>query len=150
MKKSRIEKLIPIANEVLTEQYTREQRGGREREEKNSILQKKGERQFYIKSNYDGKVSGFGIAVALSGLRPALAMYFNESSEVKTRPILEAIAKIIVEDGEYGCLPENEATAEGLLRHALSVQGGELDRMKKYVLEASIALKQIVRTYELV
>jgi hypothetical protein len=111
-------------------------------------------------------VSAFGVTVALSGLRPALAMYYNESGDVKTRPILDVIAKIIVEDGEYAVL--KDATAKGLVKHTLPDDPAEELKKKptakelvkhalnvddKYlktcVLEAAIALKQVIRTYEL-
>lgn len=137
MKKNKIEKLIPIANEVLREQYEHSQ---------NAILSTTGNNTFFIKKNYDGKVSGFGITVLLSGLLPALIMYFNESGDVKTRPILEAIAMIIRRDGIYQLLPQ--ATADSLLQHALN-QNVNLKELTNYILEASIALKQVVRTYEL-
>lgn len=154
MKKSRIEKLIPIANKTLLEQYDemliKHNRESNEKKKKeilnDAILRKDKNEQFYIKANYDGKTSGFGIAVALSGLRPALAMYYNDSGEVKTTPILEVIARIIVKDGEYHQL--TVTTAKGLLEHALQ-QETDIKKLKKYVLEAAVALKQIVRTYEL-
>lgn len=135
MEKKRIEKLIPIADKVLQEQRN----SGRD-----SILKNNNT----IKKNYDGKVSGFGIAVALSGLRPTLAMYFNESSDVRTRPILDAIAGIIEKDEVYRFFSKL-TNSESLLQHALD-DDTDLKELKKYVLEASIALKQIVRTYELV
>jgi len=141
MKKSRIEKLIPIANEAL--------KGSRIMGPNNSI-----------KKNYDGKVSGFGVTVALSGLRPALAMYYNESGDVKTRPILKALAEIIVDDGEYNKeinklksgLTLVEKTERSLVELAYKKDMDEkcLPILKKYVLEATTALKQVVRTYELV
>ena len=144
MKKSRIEKLAPIANRVLMQQY--EANG--ELNPDNAILRKDINGNMYIKSSYDGKVSGFGIAVALSGLLPALAMYFNESrGEIKTRPILEVIAKIIIEDSEYELLKSNN-TARGLLDHAMQ-KSTDLNKLKKYLLEAAVALKQVVRTYNL-
>ncbi|MDR1631455.1 MAG: hypothetical protein LBR97_00965, partial [Dysgonamonadaceae bacterium] len=92
-------------------------------------------------------VSAFGVTVALSGLRPALAMYYNESGDVKTRPILDVIAKIIVADKKYTVLPED--TAKGLVKHALNADT-DIDKLKPSVLEAAIALKQVIRTYELV
>jgi hypothetical protein len=152
MKKSRIEKLIPIANQALLAQY-----GEMLNNRDEAILRKQNPNDpFYIKSNYDGKVSGFGITVALSGLRPALAMYFNESGDIKTRPILETLAKIIVVDEEYNneiskdSLKLNAATARDLIDLAIKMSDELLPVLKKYVLEATTALKQVIRTYELV
>lgn len=156
MKKSRIQKLIPIANQALLDQYSdmqvRYERGAnqeekaREKIKDSAILRKEGAAPYHIKSNYDGKVAGFGIAVALSGLSPALAMYYNESGEVNTRPILEIITRIIREDATYD-LPGNENTAKALLDHALTTDS--LKALTKIVIEAAVALKQIVRTYDL-
>jgi hypothetical protein len=155
MKKSRIEKLIPIANEALLQQYNKV---------RDKAILRKDNDQFYIKSNYDGKVSGFGVSVALSGLRPALVMYYNESGDVKTRPILEILAKIIVDDGEY----KNEIQTleikqtekdklllthddeQSLIKLAIKKEmNAHLHILKKYVIEAITALKQVIRTYEL-
>lgn len=135
MKKQRIEKLIPIANEILREQM---ESGGE------AILKKNGD----INSTYDGKIAALGVSVAMSGLRPTLAMYFNDSGSVKTKPILEVIAKIIRKDGIY--VNSNVLdSAPALLSHALDTSSN-LDELKKYVLESAVALKQVVRTYNLV
>jgi CRISPR/Cas system CMR-associated protein Cmr5 small subunit len=131
MKKSRIEKLIPIANQAL-QSLPNDKR----------IVQADGT----IKKKYDGKVAAFGVTVALSGLRPALAMYYNESGDVKTRSILDMITKIIVADKKYTALSKD--TAEELVKHALNADT-DIDKLKPYVLEAAIALKQVIRTYEL-
>lgn len=128
MKKSRIEKLIPIADEAI----------------KNSGIVNDGK----VNESYDGKIAGFGVSVAISGLKPTLAMYFPEDKKaINTRLILEAIAKIIVEDNEYKSL--TETTAKGLLEDALGIISEKQKKeLKKYVLEAAIALKLVVRTYE--
>ena len=169
MKKSRIEKLIPIANQIFIRQYgdakdeydKSKETNARKRNEilDKAILRADERNQYYIKSNYDGKVSGFGITVSLSGLRPALAMYFNESGDVKTRPILEALAKIIAMDGEYNKeidgvnlslkLPE-DLSDRTLVDLAINPEMNVyLPVLKKYVLEATTAMKQVIRTYEL-
>jgi hypothetical protein len=59
---------------------------------------------------------------------------------------LETIAKIIIADNEYRLL--TDATANGLVQHALNTNT-DLKKLTNYVIEAAIALKQTVRTYEL-
>lgn len=124
MKKSRIEKLIPIADKAI----------------KSSGIVKEGK----VNESYDGKIAGFGVSVAISGLRPTLAMYFNENGNVKTRSILEAIATIIKDD-----VGLTNDTAKDLLQYALgNISEEQGEKLKKHILEAAIALKLVVRTYE--
>ncbi|GHT33824.1 hypothetical protein AGMMS49574_20270 [Bacteroidia bacterium] len=166
MKNNRINELIPIANEALLQQFDAiKQECCNEKDddkrkkiwEKSILRQDENKNAYHINEKYDGKISAFGVTVALSGLLPALAIYFKESSEVKTRPILEVIAKIIVVDREYDQhsqlsekIEETDSIAKGLVGHTINLSENERKELKKYVLDAAIALKQVVRTYELV
>lgn len=143
MKKKRIEELIPIANKALVNQYESVKKPGIKPDD--VILQKNEAGKFVLKSNYDGKISAFGVSVAISGLRPTIAMYHNDSGDVKTKPILELIANIIAEDKEYEKI--KESSLDVFLKHALD-EKTDLTKLKKYVLDAAIALKQVIRTYE--
>lgn len=139
MKKKRIEELIPIANKALVDQYESV------KEQDSKILQKNKVGNFVLKSNYDGKISAFGVSVAISGLRPTIAMYHKDSGDVKTKPILGVIAAIIAEDKEYEAI--KEPSLDIFLKHALDDKT-DLSKLKKHVLDAAIALKQVIRTYE--
>lgn len=143
MKKKRIEELIPIANKALVDQY----KSVKEQDSKtdNAILQENEVGNYVLKSNYDGKISAFGVSVAISGLLPTIAMYHKESGDVKTKPILAVIVAIIAEDKEYEEI--KEASLDIFLKHALDNKT-DLSKLKKHVLDAAIALKQVIRTYE--
>ena len=102
-----------------------------------------------IKKAYDGQTSGLGVAIAMSGLLPALAIYYADKSEktkVNRRAILEVIAYMINNDNDF--MPKSEIKdAESLLRYAIKNNSNDL---KREVEDCSIALKQVVRTYNLV
>jgi hypothetical protein len=106
-----------------------------------------------IYDSYNGQISAFGVAIAMSGLRPALAIYYQDGkAKVNRRAILTIIAKMISDDKDYDKTfqGDNEALAKGLLTHALSLDNNGLSKLQREVIDCSIALKQVVRTYNLV
>ena len=108
-----------------------------------------------ISESYNGSVAALGVSIAMGELRPALAIYYQEKSERAAKPkanrrsVLDVIARIITYDTDC---PEwnfsaNNLFAENFLRYAIKCNDV---RLKKEVIECSIALKQVVRTYNLV
>jgi len=101
---------------------------------------------------YNGQIAALSVTVALSGLRPALAIYYQDKPNAGTkrkayrRTVLNLIARMITQDDEYHNNPDG---SEALLRHALD-ESTDLKFLKKEVIECAIALKQVVRTYNLV
>ncbi len=93
-----------------------------------------------INSTYDGKIAAFGVSLAMIGLKPTLAMYYNnsESGSVKTRPILDVIAVMM-----------NKESAEILVQTILplSDNSDQYRKLYKEIKECAIALKMVVRTY---
>ena len=130
MNKSRINKLIPLVNKVLNE--TKDTKEG---------LVQGGK----IDSSYDGQVAGFGVSIAISKLRPTLAMYYNSSQNraVDTTKILAVIAKTISKDGTY-C--QNLESAKSLMDHAFK-SDVDIKKLTEVVIECAVALKLVVRTY---
>ena len=101
-----------------------------------------------IDSAYNGQIASLGVSIAMSGLRPALAIYYQDSSSTKVnrRAILTVIADMIHRDH----FAEGEITdAQSLFRYSLR-ENVDLNALKREVEECSIALKQLVRTYNLV
>jgi len=100
---------------------------------------------------YNGQIAALSVAVAISGLRPTLAIYYQDKPNAGTirkanrRTILDLIAKMISLDENIFFFDN----AEALLRHAVS-NNADLLWLKKEVIECAIALKQVVRTYNLV
>ena len=140
MNKSRNNKLMKLADEAL--------RSTRVLFKSDNVLD--------IDSSYNGQVASLGVAIAMSGLRPALANFYQDSnSKVNRRNILKVIAEIIKNDQDRDLENANDndfsdaKTFFGYaLRNNLSEMG--LKKLTREVEECAIALKQVVRTYNLV
>ena len=106
------------------------------------ILEKEKEDLSYkIKDSYNGQTASLGVTIAMSGLRPALAIYQQETDGCNRLEILNAIAVML---GIVHNSPGKELFAQ-----ALNCDTAELKKLKKEVLDCSIALKQVIRTYKL-
>ena len=110
-----------------------------------------------ITDSYNGQIASFTVSVSMSGLCPTLASYYkgsnNDTRAVNRKPILETIARMIHADEGA---PLNElrqiGNAEQLLRKAIE-WGNNNDlakALRQEVIDCAIALKQVVRTYNLV
>lgn len=144
MDKIRNNELLKLADEVLHEQI---QTSGVSR-----ILNANGE----IDKAYNGSIASFGVSIAMSGLLPTLAMYYQEKQDSATRPqanrrsVLDAIARIVSKDTAVNFnFSQDGKYAENMFRYAIQYPG-DLTALKTEVIECAIALKQIVRTYDLV
>lgn len=112
---------------------------------------------YSIIDSYNGQTSAFGVTVAMSGLVPALVMYYQEGSDrskIDKRPILEAVALMIKGDtlfSESVC-ERGISNADSLLKFALShAKNRDVMRaMTNEVIECTMALKQVIRTYKLI
>lgn len=101
-----------------------------------------------IDSAYNGQIASLAVSIAMSGLRPALAIYYQDSSSTKVnrRAVLTVIADMMRRDHYSG----GEITdAQTLFRYSLRNDIDLMD-LQREVEECSIALKQVVRTYNLV
>ena len=142
--KERMNKLIQWADEALAEQRSNEGAGVSKILNGNDIL-----------DAYNGSVAALGVLIAMGELRPALAIYYQEKSERAARPkanrrsVLDVIARIITKDSYHPewNFSENSLFAKNMFRHAVEHNDPYL---KQEVIECSIALKQVVRTYNLV
>lgn len=131
--KKRNDELMQIAEYVLTHNNTGLLKDGNTRVSNDS---------------YDGKIAGFGVSIVMSGLLPTLAIYYSkkESEDLYLRNILDVIAKMIKKDRGTDC-SINDAVS--LLRYAINtkLRTSDCDILKREILECSIALKQVFRTY---
>lgn len=101
-----------------------------------------------IDSAYNGQIASLGVSIAMSGLRPALAIYFqdNSATKVNRRAVLTVIADMIRRDNyANGQITDAQSLFQYSLRNNIN-----LNELKREVEECSIALKQVVRTYNLV
>ena len=103
-----------------------------------------------IADTYDGKTAALSVSVAMSDLLPTLANYYQDFDEKHPdapckRKVLDVVATMIDIPNGNGKFDD----AEALLRHAID-HSGDLPYLKKEVIDCAIALKQVVRTYNLV
>ena len=95
-----------------------------------------------IKDSFNGQTAAFGVTVALSGLRPAFAIYLKKTEECDRPQILNAIAVMMgIKQKEAG---------DKLFQEILKCDANKLNDYKRDILDCSIALKQVIRTYKLV
>lgn len=140
MDKKRMAKMMIIAEKALIESSIYDKETGN------------------ITDSYNGLTAGFGVTVAMNGLLPAIVMYYqdsNASRKTDRRQILDIIGKMISLDGykPQGLVQINDATS--LLWAAIADKDGktlkrEVITLKREVIDCAVALKQIIRTHNLV
>ena len=96
---------------------------------KDTILEEDGS----IYSAYNGQVSALGVSILMIGLKPTIAVYYQDT---KRKKLIDVIAKML----------DREDGAEGLTREIVRDKD---DSLKTRILNCSVALKQVIRTYEL-
>ena len=107
----------------------------------------KGEGKTIIYDSYNGQVAALGVSILMIGLKPTLAIYYQDAPK---RALLEVIVRMLrrKEDNK-----EVYGSAESLVRHILEKDKKLLEEKKKKlkmdILNCSIALKQVIRTYKL-
>jgi hypothetical protein len=143
MDKKRMTQLIKLADEVLVSSGIKQQNSND------------------IKDSYNGQTAAFGIMVLMSGLVPALVIYYqdaNENREINRRAILKAVGQMIGRDPKATAMiadrPMNQTIrdADTLLKAAIRCADDktQLKQLSREVVECATALKQIIRTYNLV
>ncbi|MDR3062224.1 MAG: hypothetical protein LBU57_08955 [Dysgonamonadaceae bacterium] len=96
-----------------------------------------------IKDSYKGQTAALGVTIAMSGLRPALAIYQKKTDECDKLQILNAIAVM---------MGINQIDAgKKLFSDVMKCDDvNQLNNYKRNIIDCSIALKQIIQTYKLV
>lgn len=151
--------LILIAEQVLQET----------KDKTYSLFKDKGVHNEIVDS-YNGQVSALGISILMTGLKPALAIYYQDAPEkgankkntAYRRYVLELVARMLakynkkltekekplVDMSAPGCKDKQVfENAENLVRYVLGLKEEAL--LKKTVIQCSVALKQVIRTYKL-
>ena len=132
---------------------------GETTQDKGETTQDKGRTTIY--DSYNGQVAALGVSILMIGLKPTLAIYYQdapkkEKGKAYRRALLEVIVRML-------WLKENKdvyKSAESLVRYILDVAKNPSDGEKKIskqeekklttdILNCSIALKQVIRTYKL-
>jgi len=122
--KQRIEKYLPKAIEFISEVEIANSDG-------------------VVDSRFNGYFSAFGAAIIQSGMKPALAFYANDKTTKDRSNILKAVYKLIVPEAEQ----DNPVEAKSLLKYYIDNETNPM--LKHKILDATVALKLAVRTYEL-
>ncbi len=107
----------------------------------------KDENKQEIYKSYNGYIAALGVSILTMGLKPTLCIYYQDNNDgVCRKKVLDVIAKMI---GEKNAKNLN---AKNLLETTLSKKSTEdqLKDLQRSVIESSVALKQVVRTYKLV
>lgn len=145
MNKKRNNDLVKLADEALREQVANSPQG---------VSRILSENNCDIEEAYNGSVASLGVSIAMSELRPSLAIYYQDKPNSATHPkanrrsVLDLIARIITKDLSYPrSFSDNEKYAENFFRYAVTTEDAYL---KQEVIECAIALKQVIRTYNLV
>lgn len=135
MDKKKYNKLVQEADEAL---------------QQSEILQPDGN----IYKSYNGQAAALGVSIAMSGLLPTLAIYYqdydaNNNNTAYRRYVLNIIAKMVMHD--------NNQKGKDLFEKALRLSNSkdvndvkELSKLKSDIIDCSVALKQVIRTYTLI
>lgn len=119
---------------------------------------KEGKTSWDILESYNGQVASLSVSIAMTGLLPTLAIFYQDKPEsdpkkAYRRNVLEVVARMITADSKD---KDWNFSAEGkyaynLMKYAVSpAKAANLDGLKKEIVECAIALKLVVRTYNLV
>lgn len=145
MNKTRNNHLVKLADEALREQTANPKQG---------VSRILNENNCDIEEAYNGSIASLGVSIAMSELRPSLAIYYQDKPNSATRPkanrrsVLDVIARIITKDNDCPQdFSQDGNFAENFFRYAVKTDDAYL---KQEVIECAIALKQVVRTYNLV
>lgn len=97
-----------------------------------------------VSDSYNGQIAAFSVSVALSGLKPAMALYYSgkDSSDVDKKEIIKLLADM------YGKETESQTSADVFYKNVIDANGDELAELQKKIIEYGIALKLAVRTFK--
>lgn len=97
-----------------------------------------------ISDSYNGQIAAFSVSVALSGLKPAVALYYSGkgSSDVDKKEIIKLLAAM------YSKEKNVPTSADDFFRKVIEANGESLADFHKKIIEYGIALKLAVRTFK--
>lgn len=115
-----------------------------------------------IYKSYNGQISALGVSIWMSGLLPTLVIYYQHQPEGGKGPcrknVLEVIAKMLGNNETARTLLEKVLDLEQQKKEATDTQNQEmtkgiaeeeLNKLRTAIVNSSVALKQVVRTYKL-
>lgn len=127
--KKRKNKLVKWANEAII---------------KNTDVYKNGE---IVSESYNGQIAAFSVSVALSGLKPTMALYFcdTEKSNFNKKVIIDLLAKMYSKDDKN---KEESLSGKELFKKVIDANEEEELELRRAIIEYAIALKLTIRTFK--
>lgn len=102
-----------------------------------------------IYESYNGQVSSLGVSILTIGLKPSISVFYQDApqqegiyNDAYRRGILEVIARML---SQY----RNNYHFNNARELCRAVINDERDSMKTDIINCSIALKEVIRTYKL-
>ena len=127
--KKRKNKLVKWANEAIIA---------------NDKVYKNGE---VLNESYNGQIAAFSVAVAISGLKPAMALYYSDSdkSNIEKKRIVELLASMYDKDDNN---TDKLSGGEALFKKVIGANDKEEVDLRRTIIEYAIALKLVIRTFK--
>lgn len=96
-----------------------------------------------VSDSYNGQIAAFSVSVALSGLKPAMALYYSGkgSSDVDKKEIVKLLAAMYSKEN-------GQTNTDAFFQHVISANEGAVAGLQKKIIEYGIALKLAVRTFK--
>lgn len=124
--KERKNELIALADEAIKTEFSEEINNGG------------------IPENYNGQMAAFSVAIATSGLKPALAFYSNENSEAgKFRKRIVAIILRMYNE-EKG----EQLSHVQFVNMVKLLEANQIQVLQSLIIEYAIAAKLVLRTFK--
>lgn len=94
--------------------------------------------------SYNGQIAAFSVSVALSGLKPAMALYYSDkgSSDVDKKEIVKLLA------GMYSKDKKTAVDDKSFYLQVINSNGKEENDYQRMIIEYAIALKLTIRTFK--
>ena len=96
-----------------------------------------------VSDSYNGQIAAFSVSVALSGLKPATALYYSGkgSSDVDKKRIIELLAAMYSKEN-------SQTNTDAFFQQVIRANEDALAGLQKKIIEYGIALKLAVRTFK--
>ena len=94
--------------------------------------------------SYNGQIAAFSVSVALSGLKPAMALYYSGkgSSDVDKKEIIKLLAAM------YSKEVRSPINTDDFYQLVIRATGNQLAELQQKIIEYGIALKLTIRTFK--
>ena len=94
--------------------------------------------------SFNGQIAAFPVAVAMSGLKTAMALYYSDTakSKINKKVIISLLAKRYSKDKGVNI------SRDDFFKKVIETEAREEPALRKNIIEYSIALKLAIRTFK--